>query len=82
MNIEVTEEFPGELASYTPQDLHDKLAGALPALAKSMFDERAKSATEAGEVDALEELRLDLEKSFAAELDAIRAGLEREIPSS
>lgn len=80
MNIEVTEEFPGELASFTPEVLHDKLAGALPALAKSLFEERAKTATDDGEVDALEELRQDLEKSFAIELDAIRAALEKEIP--
>lgn len=76
MNIELTEEFVGELASMSPTVLGERLKDAFTGLVSEVVKARLATA-EVGEVDALEELGAELEKGFAEELERIRAELER-----
>lgn len=78
MNIEFSEEFPGELASTSPNELGDRLKEAFVGLTTEVLKSRLKVA-EVGEIAALETLGVELEKGFAEELERIRTELEQEV---
>jgi len=76
VQIQIVEDTPGEIQALTAQEIVAKLYIGMTRASEQLLKGHAERG---GEIDALETLRVDLHKGFEARLEAIRAGLIKDL---